>query len=121
MSEKDLFPDYEPKRTPDTLQDYLKRSSFVFQILSEIKEPDLKNLNRILIYFNRYKKEVRKHPGEIRKGNVAIGADLDQYYPSDEELLVSELGKMIRTIIENISEEELKSYKKVNKINDKRI
>jgi len=121
LSEKDLFPDYEPKRTPDTLQDYLKRRSFVFQILSEIKEPDLKNLNTILIYFNRYKKEVKKHPGEMGKGNVAIGADLDQYYPSEEELLVSELGKMIRTIIEYISEEELKSYKKANRIRTKKI
>jgi len=121
MSEKELFPDYEPKRTPDTLQDYLRKPSFVFQVISEIKERELQNLKIILNYFKRYKKEAKKHPGEIRKGNVAIGADPDQYYPSEEEILLSELGKMIRTIIENASIEEVKKYKKANKISNKRI
>ena len=32
-----------------------------------------------------------------------MGADPDQYYPSEEEILVSELGKIIKNIIDSNS------------------
>ncbi len=49
MNEKDLFPDYQPKRIPDTVYDYLKiPDSFVFKILDEIGNPSLEKLKKIL-------------------------------------------------------------------------
>ena len=116
MKEKELFPDYEPKRTSDTINDYLRTSHIVHQVLSKIGDLNLENLKTILVYFTQYEKEAIKHPGGVQKGNVAIGANLDQYYPSEEELLVSELGKIIQNIVISTPKEQLANYKKVNHI-----
>ena len=108
MNEKDLFPDYQPKKTPDTVYDYLKYpKKNIFKILDEIGQPNLEKLKLILSYFKKYKIEAKKNPGGIQKGNVAIGADSDQYYPSEEEILVSELGKMLKNIVESNSKREI--------------
>jgi hypothetical protein len=112
MNGRDLFPDYQPKTSPDTVYDYLRvPDSKVFKILNEINPPSLKNLKNILSYFNKYKIEVEKKPGGYKSGNIALGADLDQYYPSEEEILVSELGKSIKVIIELSSIQELEDIK----------
>ena len=116
MKEKELFPDYEPKRTPDTINDYLRTSRIVYQVLSDVGDVNLENLKTILEYFTQYEKEAKKQPGGVQKGNVAIGANLDQYYPSEEELLVSELGKIIQNIVISTPEEQLANYKKINHI-----
>ena len=108
MNEKDLFPDYQPKKTPDTVFDYLKYpKTNIFKILDEISQPNLEQLKLILSYFKKYKIEAEKNPGGFQKGNIAIGADSDQYYPSEEEILVSELGKMLKNIVESNSKREI--------------
>ena len=108
MNEKDLFPDYELKITLDTVFDYLKYpKTNIFKILDEIGRPNLEKLKLILSYFKKYKIEAKKNPGGIQKGNIAIGADSDQYYPSEEEILVSELGKMLKNIVESNSKREI--------------
>jgi hypothetical protein len=64
LNEKDLFPDYEPKKTPDTVYDYLRNSnSFVLKILEEIAKPSLNKLKIIINYFNKYKIVAEKNPG----------------------------------------------------------
>ena len=109
MNEKDLFPDYQPKKTPDTVFDYLKYpKTNIFKILDEIGHPNLEKLNLILSYFKKHKIEAKNNPGGFQKGNIAIGADLDQYYPSEEEILISELGKMLKNIVESNSKKEIK-------------
>ncbi|MFX0041655.1 MAG: hypothetical protein ACFE8L_01970 [Candidatus Hodarchaeota archaeon] len=112
MNQKELFPDYQPKKTPDTVFDYLRYpKSNIFKILDEINVPNLEKLKIILSYFKRYKIEAKKNPGGFQKGNIAIGADLDQYYPSEEEILVSELGKMLKNIVESNPKRELEKVK----------
>ncbi|NHJ21138.1 MAG: hypothetical protein EAX91_09360 [Candidatus Lokiarchaeota archaeon] len=111
MDDKNLFPDYEPKTTPDTIEDYLGKPNRVYEILGEIGEPHISKLNNILKLFDKYKKKAKKKVGKYEKGNVAIGADPDQYYPSEEELLVSELGKMIVQLIESYTKQQLKTLK----------
>ncbi|MFW9864600.1 MAG: hypothetical protein ACFFEN_00745 [Candidatus Thorarchaeota archaeon] len=118
MNEEDLFPDYEPKRTPDTVHDYLRNpKSIVYDVLNEIGEPSLKKLKTLIELFEKYQKKALENPGEYIKGNVAIGADPDQYYPSDEEILASELGKMIRNIIWANTKDEMGKYIKEENIN----
>ncbi|TFG25111.1 MAG: hypothetical protein EU533_01475 [Promethearchaeota archaeon] len=111
MNEKQLFPDYEPKKTPDLLEDYLPTSSEVFVVLNKLKPPELNKLHRLLEIFNKYEIKMRENPGGYRKGNVALGADLDQYYPSEEEMIISEIGKMIKLLIESSSPEEINDIK----------
>ena len=108
---REIFPDYEPKRTPDTFNYYLRRPSIVYQVLEHIKEPNLIDLKTLIQLFNKYNIEAEKHPGSYEPGNIAIGADPDQYYPSDEEILVSELGKMVYGIIQMHSKEEIERIK----------
>ncbi|MFX1459470.1 MAG: hypothetical protein ACFFBT_08375 [Promethearchaeota archaeon] len=116
MKEKDLFPDYEPKTTPDTIEDYLRNpENEIFKILRKIGEPKLENLNQILNLFKKYQNKAKKNPGKFQDGRVGLGANLKQYTPSEEELIVSELGKMIKKIIEINSEKEINEYKKKEK------
>ena len=48
-------------------------------------------------------------------------ADEYQYYPSEEELIVSELGKMIVQLIESYSRQQLKTLKLRYKIKSQQI
>ena len=121
MNEKEIFPDYVPKQAPDTVEDYLRGPSKVYEILSKTPKPELKNLGDLIEILEQYKKKVLDHPGSTRDGYVAIGADPDQYYPSDEELIVSEIGKRIQNIIKNTSENELTEYLKTIDLNVKMI
>ncbi len=117
MKEKDLFPNYEPKITPDTIEDYLRNpESEVFKILGEIGVAKLENLKHIFTLFKNFQKKAQKNPGRFQDGRVGLGANLKQYTPSEEELIVSELGKMIKNIIEIYSEKEINEYKKREKI-----
>ena len=71
MDPKDLFPDYLPKTTRDTVRDYLKKpSSKMFKILNEIGEPTLEKLKALLELFDIYREEAQKYPGSYRPGNV---------------------------------------------------
>ncbi len=121
MDEKNIFPDYEPKITPDTIEDYLKKPSQVYEILGEIGDPHISKLKNILALFNKYEKKAKEHVGQYDKGNVAIGADEYQYFPSEEELIVSELGKMIMEIMESYSKQQLKTLKLRFKIKSQQI
>ncbi|MFX1357897.1 MAG: hypothetical protein ACFFA8_11535 [Promethearchaeota archaeon] len=122
MEENNLFPNYKPKKTPDTIHDYLKApKSKIFEIISDIGEPSLNNLHDIINLFNKYVKKAKENPGGVRKGNIAIGADLDQYYPSEEELVVSELGKMIRRIIESNRKKDVDKLMKKNGIKSQKV
>lgn len=113
MNEKELFSDYEPKTTPDTVHDYLRNpNSFVFEILEEIGQLSLEKLKIIIDYFIKYKTKAEQNPGGYQEGNIAIGADPDQYYPSEEEILVSELSKMIKIIIDSNSKKLIDKIKK---------
>ncbi len=112
MREKDLFPDYQPKRTPDTVYDYLRKpDSKVFIVLNKISHPSLDNLKMIIDLFKKYKIEAQEKPGEYRPSNIVLGADPDQYYPSEEEILTSELGKMIKFTLETNSKQKIEDVK----------
>ena len=121
MNEKNIFPDYEPKLSPDTINDYLRRPSKVYEIIGELGEPHISKLNKILDLFNNYEKKAKNNAGRYEKGNVAIGADLDQYYPSEDELLASELGKMILQLSESYSKQQMKTLKLRYKIKPQQI
>ncbi len=121
MSEKNLFPDYDPKITPDTIEDYLRGPSNVYEILARIGEPRPGNLKNIVKYFKKCIKKAIKSPGGSRKGNIAVGADFNQYYPSEEELLASELEKMVEKIANSNSREEFEKVKVQEGIKSQKI
>jgi len=85
----------------------MRGPSEIFEVLSNIPKLELEDLEKIIIIFQKYEKDAKKHPGGTKKGNFAIGADPDQHYPSDEEILVSEIGKLISKIIRETSMDNL--------------
>ncbi|MHA1473025.1 MAG: hypothetical protein ACTSQW_08015 [Promethearchaeota archaeon] len=121
MNEKKIFPDYQPKITPDTIEDYLRKPNNVYKILGEIGEPSIDNLKTIITYFLKHKNAAENNPGSTQKGNVAIGADVDQYYPSEDELLVSELGKLITQITKSYSRQQMRTLKLKHQIKSQRF
>ncbi len=122
MNEKELFSDYEPKTTPDTVHDYLRNpDSFVFEILEEIGQPSLEKLKTLIDCFIKYKTKAEHNSGGYQEGNIALGADPDQYYPSEEEILVSELGKMIKNVICSNSKKVVDKFKKRDGINSQTL
>ena len=116
-----MFPGYQPKITPDTIEDYLRQPNNVYSILGEIGEPSINNLKTIITYFLKYKKAAGNNPGGTQKGNVMLGADEDQYYPSEDELLFSELGKLILQVTESYSNQQMKTLKLKHQIKSQRF
>jgi hypothetical protein len=121
MNEKNKFPDYQPKITPDTIEDYLTQPSNVYTILGEIGEPSINNLKTIITYFLKYKKSAEKNPKNPQKGNIALGADENQFYPSEDALLVSELGKLIKQVTESYSKLQMRTLKLKHQIKSQHL
>ena len=121
MKEKNLFPDYQPKITPDTIEDYLRKPSQVYNILGEFSEPSINNLQMIISCFLDHKNAAESNPGGTQKGNIALGANEDQYYPSEEELLVSELGKLISQVTSSYSKLQMRTLKLKHQIMSQRL
>ncbi|MFX1535673.1 MAG: hypothetical protein ACFFDI_15780 [Promethearchaeota archaeon] len=116
LYEEELFPDYTPKRTPDTIYDFLggPNKSFkpkIVELLKQIPEASLENLKQLLNLFNKYKVEAESDPGIYTTGSVWLGAPEEEYHPSNTELMVSELGMAIKLVIDVNSKENIEKYK----------
>jgi hypothetical protein len=111
MDYKKKFPDYKPKISMDTIYDYNKTPKEVIELLEKIGKPSLEKLEKILELLKKYQKETNNNPGKYVQGNVALGADPEEYIPSKSELLVSELGKMIQVILDQHSKKEINDWK----------
>jgi hypothetical protein len=101
---RDTFPGYQPKRTPDTIHDYIgtwtqRSGRSPDDVLGKIPVPTLENLVAIIDLFTKYKKAAAKDPGKTVPGNMILGADRDEYVPSEAELVASELGLAIASIV----------------------
>jgi hypothetical protein len=116
----EMFPDYQPKRTPDTIHDYIGKWAYRSgkkpdDVLGKIPEATLENLATIVNLLATYKKAAAKNPGKVVPGNMILGADPEEYVPSEAELVVSELGQAIVSIVKKskpgVIAERLKAVK----------
>ncbi len=115
--QEDLFPDYEPKRTPDTIMDYIYHWGYASghkpeDVLSHVPEATLEHLKDALATFNKYHAKAKENPGKFVPGNMILGANPEEYVPSLEALIVSEVGGVIKAIVSKTSKEALAAYKK---------
>ncbi|MEX2716704.1 MAG: hypothetical protein Q6353_014760 [Candidatus Sigynarchaeum springense] len=100
----ETFPGYQPKRTPDTIHDYIgtwtcKSGKNPDDVLGKIPEATLDNLAAMVDLLAKYQEAAAKDPGKTVPGNVILGADPEEYVPSEAELVVSELGQAIASIV----------------------
>ena len=101
---KDVFPDYRPKLTPDTVLDYRPMTSADF---SQLPDSRLANLPRLIALLEAQKKAAARDPGEWAPGNIPLGGNPKEYRPSDNELLAAEIGIRIGQVVEKADATEL--------------
>jgi len=92
----DCFGDYQPKTSPDTLADYAPQ---VIGRVDEIAAADLTGLPALINALDDVKQQAEQNPGTVREGNVILGADPEEYVPSEQELLEHALGDRIAQVI----------------------
>lgn len=113
-----MYPDYEPKTTPDDAYDYRPSLSGYTACLPAAER---NNLPALLDSFAFYKKAAKKNPGRWRDGKVMLGANAQEYYPSNEELILNEIGERIRLIIDSTPKEDLDRIRKEKRLRKKSI
>jgi hypothetical protein len=123
---RDMFPDYQPKRTADTIRDYIgtwagRSGKKPEDVLGKIPEPTLDNLTAIIDLLAKYKKAAVMDPGKTVPGNMILGADRDEYVPSEVELVVSELGQAIVSIVKKTKPGMIGERLKATKVKSKEI
>lgn len=98
------LPGYEPKVSADTVLDY-RRS--LEDHLKQLPPPTLDSLGELLKTLGTLQAAAAKNPGHRRQGNLPLGAELNEYVPSDDELLISEAGERIRSIVQGTPPRQL--------------
>lgn len=94
---EEVFPDYQPKNTPDTMLDYMPS---IEDKLEKIPDAEIENLSSLASFFKKYIKEVELHPGQWEDGNILLGAREREYRPSEPELLLCEVGERLQSLID---------------------
>jgi hypothetical protein len=94
--DNETFGDYTPKNTPDISTDFMPELAPLIGILPAA-QPE--NLNSLLEQFDHNFKKVKKKRGYWMDGNTILGARPREYFPTEEELILSEIGTRIVKII----------------------
>jgi hypothetical protein len=88
--------EFRPKLSPDTLLD--DRPSLAERVAA-LPPAQLSLLGDLVTTLAALKERASTKPGAWRLGPVYLGANTQEYQPSDDELLAAELGDRVRRII----------------------
>ena len=102
---EERFPDYKPKTSPDTVLDYRPQ---IGAELDRLPAATPENLPRLLGLLKEYKQKSKENPGKTEDGNQILGADPQEYVPSDAELLQNEIGARIKQVVDAVAPGALK-------------
>jgi hypothetical protein len=86
------FPDYQPKTTPDTVVDFRPGVSGDIGALPG----DAAGLAQAFV---EWKAKATASPGAFEPGAQQLGADAEEYVPSDAELVAAEAGKRLAGLL----------------------
>ncbi len=101
---ENIFGDYQPKRTPDTILDYMPSLS---EEVEKIPNADLQNYSALFHLLKFYQEGAKREPGHWEDGNMILGANPREYRPSKNELLASEVGDRLAQIINDNPKEKI--------------
>lgn len=118
MIPESIFPDYEPKNTPDGVLDF---NPSIYPEISAIPEATLVNLKELFVLYKSSRKKAKKKKGIWQDGNMVLGAQPKEYIPTKEELVLCETADRIFSIIQNTESEELKNYLQKHHLKNKKI
>jgi hypothetical protein len=109
----EMFPDYEPKTSPDTVLDF---RPVLYDTINGLPEGVLDNFKELLSLHMEYEEKAAKSSGTWVPGNIILGANEREYIPSDEQLILSEIGNRLKAIVHGTETSELKTYCRQNDI-----
>ncbi|MFC1775040.1 hypothetical protein ACFLZN_01875 [Nanoarchaeota archaeon] len=113
------FGDYTPKTSPDTVYDYIGKVEdyeTYYKVLTELPIAELDNLKLLLELFNEYSGKAKTNAGRYEQGNMVLGGPEQEYLPTGDELVLAEVGKKIKYVVEHNTKESLQEYLKSNKL-----
>ncbi|HVY89270.1 MAG TPA: hypothetical protein VG942_10410 [Hyphomonadaceae bacterium] len=96
---KTAFPDYKPKTTADTVTDY--RAGVAGEISAL---PPVSDAAGLATAFVIWKAKAAASPGAMEAGAVQLGADPQEYKPSDAELVAAETGDRLSAALKGADE-----------------
>ena len=103
-TEENMFGDYRPKRTPDTVVDYMPSLS---ADIKNLPHAELENYSDLLRLLQFYSENAKSNPGNWEEGNMILGGKPREYRPSKDELLASETGDRLAHIINTHPKEKI--------------
>ena len=98
-------PGYTPKLTVDTILDFRPRLA---KSIHASPKADIDHFGNLLALYADYRDQSYNTPGAYVAGNMALGANERDYQPSDEELLLMEIGERLRIILTNLSKQQVR-------------
>lgn len=116
--ENEIFPDYQPKTSPDLVTDFRPSIS---EIISTLPSNELQLLPELLDLYEKYQQIASKNKGNWEEGNIVLGAKPQEYNPSDDELILSEIGERIYFIVDQNEIDEIKKVLKKSKVKVNKI
>jgi hypothetical protein len=100
------FLDYRPKRTPDTVFDYRPELTIETDVLPDFAAERMAELT---LQMEHLIGAAQAKPGGFVAGNVALGANPQEYVPSDEELLAARFGDALVTLLNKMEADQIKA------------
>ncbi len=104
-SSSNPFGDYRPKTTPDSIFDFRPAMHAVIEAIPLLHNPSFEKLAALLQLLEEVKEKARKNPGNTQPGRMMLGANQEEYQPSDDELLENYVGDVIKGVIAGTPEE----------------
>jgi hypothetical protein len=92
---------YSPKLTPDTIIDF--RPTLIDDF-TELPDADENRLEHLLDLYQEYRLRAVKNPGNFVPGNMILGANKEDYQPTDDELILMELGERLWRVLGSLPE-----------------
>ncbi len=103
--DEEIFGNYTPKITPDTAEDFMPA---LLEKIHSIPEARLSSLNHLIGLFITYKTRASENPGYWENGNMLLGAREREYIPSEDEILLSETGNRLESLIGSVTKDQIK-------------
>ena len=97
---EDMFGDYEPKTSPDTILDYMPE---LHEEIIKLPDAVIDNFVKLASLLKLFKEKAAVNPGHWEDGNMILGAQPKTYLPTKDELLAAEVGNRLAIIIDDQS------------------
>ena len=112
------FGDYQPKTTPDNLVDYMPS---LYNIVKTFPSAEPENLPKLAGLYKEYRKQAKQDKGEWIEGNMILGAKPEEYLPTQEELILGEIGERIHKIVKHPNQQLVNKVIREHKVRPKNI